>query len=156
MVSLRVRGLLAALTIAALSLSGCAPTTPLVPDDMVTSIHDEGRMRTYDVGWQNTRMAAVLADEQAFEELEPLALKLSARLHRLEKGRAANMSDRQTSRLLADISDAVNSRTPDQNRDVVVAKAQETLEYFDEGDFGAAKRSALEVLVTSRWLNEQQ
>ena len=154
--TLGVRGILTALAIAALSLGGCTPTTGLVPESMVTSIHDEGRMRTYDVGWQNTRLAAVLAEEQAFDELHDLALELSARLHRLEKGRAGNMSDRHTTKILADISDAVDSRTPHQNRETIVAKAHETLWHFDEGDFGAAKRSALEVLVTSRWLIDQQ
>ena len=156
MVTTRLRSALAGLAIVALGLSGCTAAAPLVPDDVVAFIHDEGRMRTYDVGWQNTRMVAVLAEEEAFDDLELLALELSARLHRLENGRAGNMSDRQTARVLADISEVVSSRTPDQNRDVLSEKAQETIRHFDEGDFGAAKRAALEVLVTSRWLNEQQ
>lgn len=139
-----------------IGLSSCTPTTPLVPESLVTSIQADGREYTYDVAWQNTRLVVDIIEREAFDELEDIALQLSARLHRLEKARAENMADRQTARTVRQLEDQVNQRSESDNLDVLYDSANKALEFFDEGDFTSAKGYALEVLVIARWLSDQQ
>ena len=140
----------------AIGLSSCAPTTPLVPDSLVTSIQNDGREYTYDVAWQNTRLVVDIIEREAFHELEDVALQLTARLHRLEKARAENMSDRGTARSLRQLEEQVFQRDQSENLDVLYDSANQALVLFDEGDFQTAKNHALEVLVIARWLSKQQ
>ncbi len=153
-----IRTLLATTIVVSLTLSGCTATdtTPLVPEDLVLSIQEDGREFTYDVAWQNTRLLVALLDNEALLEAEPLALELSARLHRLEKARAENMSDRATTRSLTRLENVVESRSRQDNLQQASLSAREALELFDEGDFQAAKTAALEVLVIVRWLLDGQ
>ena len=140
----------------AIGLSSCAPTTPLVPESLVTSIQADGREYTYDVAWQNTRLVVDIIEREAFHELEDVALQLTARLHRLEKARAENMSDRGTARSLRQLEEQVFQRDQSENLDVLYDSANQALVLFDEGDFQTAKNHALEVLVIARWLSKQQ
>ena len=140
----------------AIGLSSCTPTTPLVPESLVTSIQADGREYTYDVAWQNTRLVVDIIEREALDELEDIALQLSARLHRLEKARAENMADRQTARTVSRLEEQVNQRSESDNLDVLYDSANKALEFFDEGDFTSAKNYALEVLVIARWLSNQQ
>jgi hypothetical protein len=147
------RSLTAATVVASLALTSCTPTTtPLVPQEMVVSIQEDGREHTYDVAWQNTRLLVALLDDEAFQEAKPLALELTARLHRLEKARAEDMSDRATARAITRFEETAESRTRYNNLERVSSAAEEALERFDEGDFQAAKAAALEVLVILRVL----
>ena len=140
----------------AIGISSCTPTTPLVPEHLVTSIQADGREYTYDVAWQNTRLVVDTIEREAFDELEDVALQLSARLHRLEKARAENMSDRATARTVRRLEDQVFQRSTSDNLDVLYNSAKKALEFFDEGDFGTAKNYALEVLVIARGLSNRQ
>ena len=140
----------------AIGLSSCTPTTPLVPESLVTSIQNDGREYTYDVAWQNTRLVVDIIEREAFDELEDIALQLSARLHRLEKARAENMADRQTARTVRQLEDQVSQRSQSDNLDVLYDSANKAVAFFDEGDFQTAKGYALEVLVIARWLSDQQ
>ena len=140
----------------AIGLSSCTPATPLVPESLVTTIENDGREYTYDVAWQNTRLVVDIIEREAFDELEDVALQLSARLHRLEKARAENMADRGTARTVSRLEEQVSLRSTSENLDHLHDSANEALEFFDEGDFGTAKGYALEVLVIARWLSGQQ
>ena len=140
----------------AIALSSCTPTTPLVPESLVTSIQNDGREYTYDVAWQNTRLVVDIIEREAFDELEDIALQLSARLHRLEKARAENMADRATARTVRQLEDQVSQRSKSDNLGVLYDSANKAVEFFDEGDFTSAKGYALEVLVIARWLSDQQ
>ena len=144
--------------VVSLSLGGCTATdtTPLVPEDLVVSIQEDGREFTYDVAWQNTRLLVALIDDEALEEAEPLALQLSARLHRLVKGRAEDMSDRATATTIMRLEDAVTSRSSQDNLEHASFMAGVALELFDEGDFQEAKTAVLEVLVIVRSLLDGQ
>jgi hypothetical protein len=148
------RVFLATTIVVAMGLTACTTTTttPLVPEDLVLSIQEDGREFTYDVAWQNTRLLVTLIEDEALLEAEPLALELSARLHRLEKARAEDMSDRATARTITRLTDLVESRSGQDNLEQASSMAAEALEKFDEGDFQAAKTAALEVLVIVRWL----
>lgn len=139
-----------------LGLASCTPTTPLIPESLVTSIHNDGREHTYDVAWQNTRLVVDIIEREALDELEEVALQLAARLHRLEKARAENMADRATARTLAQLEQHVASRSVGDNLDALSDSATRALELFDEGDFTTAKNYALEVVVIARWLSERQ
>jgi hypothetical protein len=153
-----IRTFVATTIVVSLSLGGCAATdtTPLVPEDLVASIQEDGREHTYDVAWQNTRLLVSLLDDEAFHEAEALALELSARLHRLEKARAEDMSDRATASTITRLEDGVVSRSRQDNLEQASTAAAQTLELFDEGDFEAAKTAALEVLVIVRSLLDGQ
>jgi len=140
----------------AVNLSACTPTTPLVPQELVTAIEQDGRERTYDLAWQNTRLVIDIVEREAFDELEPVALELSARLHRLERARAGNMADRTTARTVTQIERDTTARSTAGNIEALVESAHKALITFDEGDFPAAKYHALEVLVIARWLSGQQ
>jgi hypothetical protein len=138
-------------------VSSChtAPT-PLVPDSLVSAIQDDGREHTYDVAWQNTRMVVDLIEREAFDELEDVALHLSARLHRLENARADNMSDRATAKTVSMLEQRTSLRSNEENRAVLSDSATRALQTFDDGDFASAKHYVLEVLVIARWLSDQQ
>ncbi len=150
--------LLATTIVVSVTLASCTTTstTPLVPENLVVSIQEDGREHTYDVAWQNTRLLVALLDDEALHEAEPLALELTARLHRLEKARAEDMSDRATARTITRLEDGVVSRSRQDNLEQASTAAAQTLELFDEGDFQAAKTGALEVLVIVRWLLDGQ
>lgn len=148
--------LLATAIAVTIALSSCSPTTPLVPESLVTSIAEDGREYTYDVAWQNTRLVADIIEREAFHDLEDVALQLAARLHRLERARAENMSDRATARTLSRFEEQVSRRNLSENMEALRNSANKALEIFDEGDFSTAKNYSLEVLVIARWLSDQQ
>jgi hypothetical protein len=139
-----------------LSLTACSPATPLVPDTLVSSIDDDGRMRTYDLAWQNTRLVVELVERQTYSDLEDVALELSARLHRLSTGRASPMADRSTAQTLRQFDAQAQSTSLEDNRAALSDSASRALIAFDEGDFDTAKNHALEVVALSRWLASQQ
>jgi hypothetical protein len=149
--------LYATASIVMMGVSGCtmAPT-PLVSDDVVASIQADGREYTYDVAWQNTRLVVDLVERHAYEELDDVALHLSARLHRLENARADNMADRATAKTVSSLEEGAQSRTREENRAVLVDSATKALVAFDDGDFRAAKTYALDVFVIARWFTHQQ
>jgi hypothetical protein len=151
-----VEVLVGAVIAVALGVSSCTPSPPLVPESLVMSIQDDGRERTYDLAWQNTRLLVELIERESYRELDVVALELSARLHRLENGRARNMSDSKTTKTLSTLDEEAKSRTTAENLAVLSDSAHRALVLFDDGDFTTAKYCALEVLVIARWLGDQQ
>lgn len=140
----------------ALAVTGCASPPPLVPQSVVDTVTEEGRERTYDLAWQNTRQLVVLVEAGTLDQAEPVALELAARLHRLENGEAGNLSDRATARSMARFVQEAAARTREQNTISLGLAASTTQEHFDAGDFERAKQHSLEVLATIRVLRDEK
>jgi len=138
------------------ALAGCTSPTPLLPDSLVASIQEDGREHTYDLAWQNSRLAVDLVEREDYAQLAVVALELTARLHRLETARAENMGDLATARTVAALEEGVTSRKAAENGEILSDSATKVLAMFDIGDFTTAKTHALEVLVIARWLADQQ
>jgi hypothetical protein len=135
-------------------VSGCASPGPLIPTEIHQEIQADGREWTYDVAWQNTRMLAYSVENELLDDLTDQALILTARLHRLDTGRAGAMADRKTARALTQLEQRVQERSVRENTTRLSVITPQLQEFFDEGDFAGAKRLALEVLVISRLLDD--
>lgn len=130
-----------------IGLTSCSPPTPIIPDDIVAIVDDEGRMRTYDLAWQNTRMlndAVARGDDAAVAEQ---VVVLTARLHRLETASAGSMADWRTAGAIEDFLEQARERSPEANRERLAASAKALQDAFDEGDFPLAKHYCLEVFA---------
>ena len=131
-------------------VSGCSTPSALIPEDVVQTVAEEGRMHSYDVAWQNTRMlndAILRGDDDGVAEQ---VVVLTARLHRLETGSASPMADRRTAGAIEDYLEQAGERSVEANRDALAHSAKALQDAFDEGDFALAKRYSLEVFALAR------
>lgn len=135
-------------------LSGCSPHEPLIPEEVHQLVSDEGRMRTFDVAWQNTRMLNETIHGGDLTHLTDDAIIITSRMHRLETAKAGPMNDRRTARALTTARELVDARNASANLEALSVVAQELQDDFDAGNFGAAKAHALEILAIAQWLED--
>jgi hypothetical protein len=131
----------------ALLLPACSPASPLIPADVVEMVAEEGRMHSYDVAWQNTRMLNdAIARDDGVAIAEQIVV-LTARLHRLETASASSMADRKTAQTLENLLEQARGRSAEENTEAMAMSALALQDAFDVGNFALAKQHALEVFA---------
>jgi hypothetical protein len=129
------------------ALSGCALPAPVIPENVYEDVRSDNRERNYDLAWQEIRMLNALLEAENDERVQENVVWVLARMHRLEQGRAGRLGDIFTAQSMALFADNAGEQEPDSNRTRMRELGLELQDYFDAGDFSAAKEAALELLV---------
>jgi hypothetical protein len=135
-------------------LTGCTTGDPLIPTAIYQSANENDRVWAYKATWQDTRAlneALERGDMSAVEDIAPL---LTARLQRLEQGKATPMSDSRTATFVTKIKADLNDKDYEESLRRLTELGKRIQVDFDAGDFAAARVGAIEALVTARFLAE--
>ena len=132
----------------------CAPGVALIPEDVHEIVSDDGRMRTYDLAWQEIRQLNVDIQTGDFPVVADDALTVIARMQRLETGSFSRLRDRATWRAIETIHEEIHTRDAPRNIHALADAGLALQNSFDEGDFLAAKEFGLRVYVLARHLED--
>jgi hypothetical protein len=135
-----------------LGLVACSTAEPVVPREIYQSANQSDRVWVYKATWQDTRALVVAIEGADLSEIGTLALVLTARLDRLDDGKAGPLRDRQTAELMHTTQVETGNRTVEANLTRLRELGQQIQEHFDDGDFTRAKTLSLEALALSRTL----
>ncbi len=137
----------------ALTLSACIPGEPLIPESVHEFVADDGRMRTYDLAWQEIRALNDHIDRGITDELVTESLVVIARMHRLETGSPSRLRDRATARTLESLHVEAGHRDDASNAVALRQAGLDLQTSFDDGDFRKAKEFGLVVLALATHLH---
>jgi len=137
-------------------LTGCATGDPLIPTAIYQSANENDRVFAYKATWQDTRALNEALEHGDMSKVEDIAILLTARLQRLEQGKATRMSDSQTATFVTTIEADLSDKADEDSLRRLTGLGKQIQVDFDAGDFAAARFGAIEALVVARFLAEER
>jgi len=140
-------GLLGLVALVVAALSSCAIPSPVISETVYEAVRADDRERNYDLAWQEIRMLNAHLEAENSEGVREKIDWVLARMHRLEQGRASRLGDIFTARSMAISAERASERGRKANQAMMGELGQQVQDYFDAGDFSAAKKAARELYV---------